>query len=290
MRPKSHLRRQGLHSEICNAFYFWRCLRLQVLELLTDPAMLEVFDDPLAKQAKRLQTSAGAALPENVYFETCPAAGQAPLSRQRWSFDHTTGHITNAQSGRVLTLSNCGNQRRRVGLCAAGAEPSDGPASCKNSSCPAAAAWSNASSGALMNKFDGGCLEGMLGPGRSSVVTATCAAAGQPANPTQHWAVLDDGTVRAYSQCLTAELMAPATPPPVDVFAVPLANGDAAVVFFNRDSTKPAAGTVGFSGRYGEVGAHIRNKRVTLVEYCLHAHAHAGAGTCAQAGENGGSD
>ena len=51
-----------------------------------------------------------------------------------------------------------------------------------------------------------------------------------------------DGTVRAFGQCLTAELMAPTHPPPFDVFAAPMANGSQAVVLFNRGAAA-ATGT-----------------------------------------------
>jgi len=93
----------------------------------------------------------------------------------------------------------------------------------------------------LLNAYSQQCMEGMLGPGRSSVVTSACS----PENVKQLWSLHSDGTLRASNtrnaQCLTAELGAPTADGTVDVFAGALADGGAAVVFFNRGAAESNA-------------------------------------------------
>jgi hypothetical protein len=138
----------------------------------------------------------------------------------------------------------------------------------------------------VVSALDGRCVEGMLGPGRSSVATSACAGQGQQ-NVKQRWSFLADGTVRASNnrtlQCLTAEAgLATATATAgsgsgsdesepgatvsaatVDVFAGALAGGDAVVVFFNRggaaaEGTLPLLSLPGWEGG-GFTGATVRD-------------------------------
>ena len=58
----------------------------------------------------------------------------------------------------------------------------------------------------LLNAYSQQCMEGMLGPGRSSVVTSACSSE----NVKQLWSLHSDGTLRASNnrtaQCLTAQV------------------------------------------------------------------------------------
>ena len=201
--------------------------------MLTNDEMLAVFNDPLAQQATRLQTSAGVPKPVNMNFESCPRTDEAPLTRQVWSLDG--GKLVSKESGRHVTVASCTGPR--TALCGDGGGGGE-PIQCSNSSCPTAASWSyNKSSLLLTNVYNGECLEGVLGPQRSTVQTARCDAT----NIQQQWTMAADGTMRASNskvgQCLVAELLAPTAAVTVDVFAGALAGGDVAVVFFNRAAT-----------------------------------------------------
>eukprot|EP01052_Picozoa_sp_SAG31_P051151 SAG31_NODE_12011_length_978_cov_0.981797_2_plen_79_part_01 len=59
-----------------------RSLSPDVLALLTNDEMLAIFKDPMAAQAVRLETGAGSAVPQQIFFETCPPPGTPPLPRQ----------------------------------------------------------------------------------------------------------------------------------------------------------------------------------------------------------------
>lgn len=209
----------------------------EVLDLLTNDEMLAVFNDPLATQATRLQTSAGVARPASMNFESCPNKGEAPLARQIWGLDG--GRLVSKESGRHVTVASCSGPR--AALC--GDSTQGEPVACANTSCPTAASWAyNKSSSLLTNLYNGECLEGTLGPQRSTVVVTRCDAA----NIQQQWTMAADGTVRASNskvgQCLVAELMTPAgTVSAVDIFAGALAGGDVAVVFFNRATSSTTA-------------------------------------------------
>ena len=113
-----------------------------------------------------------------------------------------------------------------------------------STSCPAANSFkvrSGGTAGTITNLFDGQCMEGMLGPQRSSVVTNPCAAG----NIKQQWTVHADGTIRGSNnrteQCLTAEAAKNMTAGAVDIFAGALSDGGAAVLFFNRGTTRASA-------------------------------------------------
>lgn len=233
-----------------------RSLTPQTLALLTNDEMLAIFNDPLAQQARRLHTPTGSATPSALTFETCPRKGQIPLERQQWTLEK--GKIVSKASSRVVTLSNCGfdgsgRPHSRLIMCGADAKSPQPPGpGCKNTTCPAASSF-NVSSGKVLsqhitNAIDGRCVEGMLGPQRSSVVTNLCKAE----NIKQVWTFGSDGTLRASnnqtSQCLTAEARKTGTDRPgrqdqgtVDIFAGSLSNGDAVVVFFNRGSDAASA-------------------------------------------------
>ena len=68
---------------------------------------------------------------------------------------------------------------------------------------------------------------------------------------------MPDGTVRAFGQCLTAELTAPTHPPPFDVFAAPMANGSQAVVLFNRGGAA-ATGTLDIRAVFRSHGPAVK--------------------------------
>jgi hypothetical protein len=189
-----------------------------VLDLLTNEEMLDVFTDPLAKQATRFQTSAGTAKPVTMRFESCPIKGAALLDRQIWGFDN--GMLISKESDRHVTVASCTGPN--AALCGASAQGE--PNQCLNTSCPTAASWSyNKSSSLLTNLYNGNCLEGVLGPQRSSVQITHC----DSTNVQQQWTMAADGSVRASNgeteQCLVAELMAPT------------------VVFFNRGTSSTSA-------------------------------------------------
>jgi hypothetical protein len=223
--------------------------------------MLAIFNDPLAQQARRLHTSTGSTAPSTLTFETCPREGQLPLRRQQWTLEKD--RIVSQASSRVVTLSNCGfdgsgRPHSRLILCGTDAKSPQPPGpGCKNSTCPAASSF-NASgrhhwAQHITNTIDGRCMEGMLGPGRSSVVTNVC----NTGNTKQVWTFVSDGTLRSSNnnteQCLTAEagigsnIDKPGVQGQgqgtgtVDIFAGALANGDAAVVFFNRGNDAASA-------------------------------------------------
>ena len=84
------------------------------------------------------------------------------------------------------------------------------------------------------------CLWSCL-PADSSIVTNPC----DPTNVKQLWAQHKDGTLRASDnyteQCLTAEIGPPAGNSGFDVFAGALADGSAAVVFYNRNGAAAKA-------------------------------------------------
>ena len=162
-----------------------RSLSSDTLALLTNDHMLAIFKDPLAEQARRIRTATGSRTPSRLTFETCPRHGQAPLKRQQWRL--ASGKIISEDTKRVVTLTNCGyagsggRRNSRLVLCSddPGAPQPPGPA-CRNTSCPTANAF-NVSSGHLLsqpvvNTLNGRCMEGMLGPGRSSVSTNLCTA------------------------------------------------------------------------------------------------------------------
>ena len=216
-----------------------RSLDADVRALLTNDDMLAVVNDPLARQGRRLQTADGAALAVRVTFNTCPPNGSAPLARQRWSMG-SNGKITSVVSGRVLTLASCGDGDPSVVLCGSGPRDSSTPAPCRNSSCPSASTWNPTTSEpwkvgsapmALTNAYSGHCLEGMLGF-YQAVRANTC----DTTNPKQQWVLLADGTLRSFGQCLTAEMVANAHPPPVEVYAAAMKDGSVTVVLFNTGS------------------------------------------------------
>lgn len=141
-------------------------------------------------------------------------------------------------------------------LCSADPKTSPQPPgpNCANTTCPSAANFELRSGGSwptqITNVFNHGCMEGIIGPGRSSVDTnVQCSSS----NVKQMWTLHADGTLRASNnrtdQCLTAELQAPAAnthASTVDVYVGELADGSAAVLFFNRGSL-PAATSVAFT-------------------------------------------
>lgn len=55
----------------------------ETLALLKSTEMLSIFNDPLAQQARRLHTSAGSEIPQQITFDSC-GTGEAPLTRQLW--------------------------------------------------------------------------------------------------------------------------------------------------------------------------------------------------------------
>ena len=161
-----------------------RSLDATTLALLTNDGMLAIFNDKLGAQAKRLHTGAGSATPQQLTFETCPSDGEAPLPRQTWTLDASTGRIVSeAFPKRAITMSNCGLGKGapRLVLCSLDPETAPNPPgqNCRNTSCPtantfalpatAAAEWET-TGGLITSKLSGGCIEGMLGPQRSSVV------------------------------------------------------------------------------------------------------------------------
>lgn len=173
--------------------------------MLLSKDMLEIFDDPLAQQAKRIRTAAGAETPAALSFDACPPKGTPPLLRQQWVLGKG-GHIeSKAYPGRTVTLNNCGQGGSRLQLCATDPEQPQPPNGCSNTTCPSANAFTlpTGSGQAITNKFNGQCMEGMLGPQNSFVQTSPCAAN----NIKQQWTMHDDGTLRASNnltdQCLT---------------------------------------------------------------------------------------
>jgi len=151
------------------------------------------------------------------------------------------------QSGRVVTLFNCGfdgagRPRSNLILCSGDPKAPQPPGvGCLNKTCPTASNFSVSifDNGNITNAFNGKCVEGMLGPGRSSVVVNPC----DEDNVKQLWTLHDDGTLRASRkeadatmQCLTAEAsIGPSKKQGnIDIFVGALVNGDATVVFFNR--------------------------------------------------------
>ena len=84
-------------------------------------------------------------------------------------------------------------------------------------------------------------------PQRSFLAASVC----DDSNTKQHWSLLADGTLRASNnlteQCLTAEaLSVPANAHVLEVYAGALADGGAAVLFFNSGPS-PAEGTLPLS-------------------------------------------
>lgn len=226
-----------------------RSLTPEVLALLTNDEFLAVFKDPLAQQARRLQTSDGIAPPNvvtGVSFNTCPPNGTAPLDRQRWTLTQQQGQIISLASGRALTLSSCGMDKSGAGtgtaLCAAGdAANNSAPPQCRNASCPTASSWNTTSiraadddetvpaARAISNSFNGLCLEGIL-----AYYQAVCVNPCDGANPKQQWRWLKDDTLRAYGQCLTEQLAQVTPAPLVDIYAAPLVDGSQVVLLFNK--------------------------------------------------------
>lgn len=219
-----------------------RSLSAEVLGLLVNPEMLAVVDDPLARQASRLQTADGVAAPLQVSFNACPPNGTAPLRRQTWTL-REDGAIVSVDSQRVLSLDNCAAKDASVMLCGDGAAAGNPAAGCGNASCPRATFWAlNASAGGtLVNRYNGKCLEGMWGF-HQAVRANQC----DPAIAKQRWHLEGDGTLRSCNQCLTAEQVAAAPAPPVEVYASPMADGSRVVAFFNAAETH-ATGTLQLS-------------------------------------------
>ena len=184
-----------------------RSLSNDVLAMLLNKGMLEIFDDPLAQQAKRIRTAAGTETPQQLTFDACPPEGTPPLPRQQWIFA-TGGQIeSKAYPGRAVTLSNCGETSSRLQLCATDPELPQPPGpGCTNTSCPAANTFNvktETTRKTIKNGLNAQCMEGMLGPQRSFVQTSPCASD----NIKQQWTLHDDGTLRASNnltdQCLT---------------------------------------------------------------------------------------
>jgi hypothetical protein len=177
------------------------------LELLLSKGMLDIFDDPLAQQAKRIRTAAGTETPQQLTFDACPPPGTPPLLRQQWSFG-TGGQIkSKAYPGRAVTLSDCGETSSRLQLCAIDPDlPQPQGPGCTNTTCPSANVFNvkiDHAHKAIKNELDGQCMEGMLGPQRSFVQTSPCATD----NIKQQWSLHGDGTLRSSNnrtdQCLT---------------------------------------------------------------------------------------
>ena len=192
-----------------------RSLADDTLAMLTSKGMLAIFDDPLAQQAKRIRTAAGTQTPQQLTFDACPPDGTPPLQRQQWMFG-TGGQIeSKAYPGRAVTLSNCGEARSRLQLCATDPElPQPQGPGCTNTTCPSANVFNVKITGAqkrssqtIKNELDGRCMEGMLGPQRSFVQTSPC----DTDNIKQQWSLHDDGTLRASNnltdQCLTVSTL-----------------------------------------------------------------------------------
>ena len=239
------------------------------LALLKNDDMLAILTDPLARQARRLYTSTGSTTPSTLTFETCPGKDQQPLQRQLWK--HQAGQIVSQQSGRIVTLFNCGfddagRPRPNLILCSDDPKTAQPPGlGCLNKTCPTASTFTFSpvpiDDGNITNAFNGKCVEGMLGPGRSSVVTNQCAEN----NVKQLWTLHDDGTLRASRkaenatmQCLTAEASTDSSKEKgnIDIFVGPLVNGDATVVFFNR-GLQPASATLSLSDLSGWDGVQV---------------------------------
>jgi hypothetical protein len=230
-----------------------RSLTKETVSLLTNEEMLRIFNDSLALQARRIATTTGSASPRSVTFDACGLPGRMapPLKRQKWVITKE-GNIASLPSvsspyQRTLTLQNCGGSRgQRLQLCSN--DPKSHEPGC-NTSCPTANVFNVSSMASakvpttIVSAYNQMCVEGMLGPGRSSVCTNKCA----PGNIKQAWTLHPDGTLRASNnrteQCLTAEpgLPTPASASTMDVFATPLANGDVAVLFFNREADTASA-------------------------------------------------
>ena len=191
-----------------------RSLSNSTLAMLLNQGMLDIVDDPLAQQAKRIRTAVGTETPQKLTFDSCPPDGTPPLLRQQWAFGLEGQIESKAYPSHAVTLSDCGEAASRLQLCATDPELAQ-PPGCTNTTCPSANVFNltveNARKGsmqvepahAIKNAFNGQCMEGMLGPGRSSVRTNPCAVD----NVKQQWSLHDDGTLRASNkltdQCLT---------------------------------------------------------------------------------------
>lgn len=182
-----------------------RSLSGETLAMLLSKGMLEIFDDPLAQQAKRIRTAAGTQTPAELSFDACPPNGIPALLRQQWVLGNGGQIESKAYPGRAVTLSNCGQGGTRLQLCSTDPELPQPPNGCSNTTCPIANAFTlpTGTARAIKNKLNGECMEGMLGPQNSFVQTSPCAAN----NIKQQWTMHADGTLRASNnltdQCLT---------------------------------------------------------------------------------------
>jgi hypothetical protein len=91
-----------------------RSLTEEMVALLTNDEMLAIVEDTLGRQAQRLRSSAGATVPQRLYFETCPRGSAPPLARQTWTLSGDGTISSRAYDQMAVSLTNCGQRHVSV--------------------------------------------------------------------------------------------------------------------------------------------------------------------------------
>ena len=182
------------------------------LDVMLNPEVIAVNQDPLGVQAKRVFWSAKK--PAGVSFQECVAVGVTD-GTQKWGWDGS-GKIISNSTGECLGVTD-----GRVGMVDCGTanewkwrtSPTDGKITSVGN--------------------DSVCLQGRLGPGATSIAVVDCAVGDLVEQGLQKWS-LDGTTLRVNTTCLSATYPQSGT---YDLYAGPLSNGASVAVWANRGAT-----------------------------------------------------
>eukprot|EP00051_Salpingoeca_urceolata_P029130 m.6401 g.6401 ORF g.6401 m.6401 type:complete len:868 (-) comp2629_c0_seq1:146-2749(-) len=212
------------------------------LAVLANPDILAVSQDSLVAQAERLWWSAK--MPDDsllrLSLQACIAEeGASKLPAQQWQRTNDGLIVRSGDNDMCLSVPSCSTKPGAgLVLCNCTDPLHSANAACHNQTCSTQAqVWKLDDQQRLRNVFSDLCLQGLLGPGPSSVVQSICSD-----NALQRWNINAHNqsitTIRPThggSLCLSSEVR-PSTTATADVFVGRLSGGRMVVAVANKQT------------------------------------------------------